>query len=447
MPSMQERHRNNVRAGAFVAVSLVLMFSVILVLSEFWRFFEPTNTYTVAFPVETGVGFLAEGADVRVGGMPLGRVAAIEPRPGDTPLRTIDVTIRVDQRVALYPGARVVLNSALIGKEAWLEIPDLGDADVGPALGPDDPIAAADTTGFATALLGARDAERASHILADVQQTTSFLATLDQEYEKRVTPMLEDLQSLAQDSRELADELRHRDLPRWVEHIDRILAHGESGAETFDAMMGDGRAIADDVHEGVRRADGTLAEVDELVRGSRPSIEAMIEDLHAAGADVRDVADLVAREAGPIVERVEAFLVHGADGAELFADALDRLQMELDAELPGVREILANARLTSQQLKLTSIEVRRSPWKLLYRPSRSELEHELLYESARSFALAVSDLKAAAESVDRVMERHGDRLAEDPQAVDRLRDHLLDRFENYEQVQNKLLDVLFDERP
>lgn len=446
MTSVHDRHRNNVRAGAFVSICLVLAFVVVITLGEFWRVFESTRTYTVAFPVQTGVGFLAEGADVRVGGVQLGRVTDITPHVQDDSIDTINVTMRLDQRVVLRPDAQVVLNSALIGKDAWLEIPETGTPDAGPPIGPDDLLAAAETPGVLTALLGVGQADRAAAILADVKQTTAFLADLDGEYDRRIAPMLDDMQTIVGEARDLSDRLAGRDIPRWAARIDHILERGEAGADEFEALMSDGRAIAGDVHNTVNRADGTMLEIDEFIRTARPSVEDTIEDLNAAGTDVRHVAEIIAREAEPTIERVRAFLQHGSDGAEAFAETIERLNVELDAELPGVREILANARLTLQQLKLTSIEVRRSPWKLLYRPSRSEFEHELLYESARSFALAVSDLKAASESVERVLDRHGDRIADDPETVERLREHLFDRFENYQQAQQSLLDVLFEEK-
>ena len=46
------------------------------------------------------------------------------------------------------------------------------------------------------------------------------------------------------------------------------------------------------------------------------------------------------------------------------------------------------------------IEIRRSPWKVLYRPTEKELENELLYEATRSFAVAAADMKAASVSVN-----------------------------------------------
>ena len=109
---------------------------------------------------------------------------------------------------------------------------------------------------------------------------------------------------------------------------------------------------------------------------------------------------------------------------------------------------LCLARWRSTQLKLALIEIRRSPWKLLYRPTSEELSHELLYEATRSFAVAAGDLKAASESVKRVMENHSDLIVnpDNKAAFERLTKHLIDSMERYEKAQQEMLDVLVTEK-
>ena len=107
-----------------------------------------------------------------------------------------------------------------------------------------------------------------------------------------------------------------------------------------------------------------------------------------------------------------------------------------------ISESLGNASLASQQLKLAMIEIRRSPWKILYKPTDNELEHELLYEATRSFAVAAADMKAASISVNRILERHGDEVAQDRELYERITRALLDPLERYEKAQQLLFDVL-----
>ena len=85
--------------------------------------------------------------------------------------------------------------------------------------------------------------------------------------------------------------------------------------------------------------------------------------------------------------------------------------------------------------------MRRNPWKLLYRPAADELENELLYEAARSFALAATDLRATSESVERILRNHGDRLGESEGVLERINGELQRSLENYTKAQQDLMEA------
>jgi hypothetical protein len=181
-----------------------------------------------------------------------------------------------------------------------------------------------------------------------------------------------------------------------------------------------------------------------MIEDNREEVDSFIANMQGFSEDAKAISE---RVEGETIDKVHALLERGQEGIDTFASIMEDVQVELDAELPNVREMLANARLASQQLKLTMIEVRRSPWKVLYRPSPTELEHELLYEAARSFAVAASDLKAASDAMRRVMDRHGEELMEDREAFELLSGNLQESFRKYEQAQQALFGVLIEENP
>ena len=92
---------------------------------------------------------------------------------------------------------------------------------------------------------------------------------------------------------------------------------------------------------------------------------------------------------------------------------------------------MANAHLTSEQLKLASIEIRRSPWRLLYTPKQKELETDNLYDAARSFAMAAGALDSAVHGLKALSQDE----AREPEDVQRMLDYLeklVARFEEAE---------------
>ena len=69
MSGQSERQRNNVRAGIFVSVTLLMAIVTVFILTNAWRgIFSSSNEYTVIYDVSSGVRNLKDGADVRVGG-------------------------------------------------------------------------------------------------------------------------------------------------------------------------------------------------------------------------------------------------------------------------------------------------------------------------------------------------------------------------------------------
>lgn len=438
MASARERQRNNVRAGIFVSIAGILALGVLLALSDLASIFQRSTAYSVTFPVSAGVGDLTAGSAVRVGGLKLGRVTAVRPLidvNGAARLDTIAVDFDLDARITLYDNARLLVESPLLGSDAWIRISNVGDS--GTALPARAVLAGATSPGMLTNLLGPENARKTDEVVENLREFTAFLTRVETEYDARVQPILDEFGLTAKEFRALVARVTGEDWPRWAANVDDIFAGVERIARNVDEAVTDSRNL-------MSGADGSIERINRMIDENRPDIDAFIDRMNEIGVDVQRLVGRVQEET---IDRVHAFLDRGGEGIESFTETARRINAELDVIFPDVEATMANARIASEQLKLTTIEVRRSPWKLLYQPSAGEFEHELLYESARSFAVAASDLKAASEAVDRVMTNHRERLLVDEATAARLRDHLLDSFARYERAQQRLLDVLILDRP
>jgi ABC-type transporter Mla subunit MlaD len=432
MPSPLERRRNNVRTGIFVSVTLVLAVVIIVVLSGVWRsFFIATREYTVEYPVDAGVSNLKAGADVRIGGMTMGQVSDVRAvLHEDVPFEIIAVDFTLDQRVRLYSNARVFVTAPLIGSDAWLDITSVGhltDEDGQPIEGVSlleakDHVGGTVAAGMLGSLVGTENADRTGEIIENVKTFSGFLADVPAEYDQRIVPILEDAGQTMEDAGAMV-ALAREDYGEWRTTVNDVMDSVNSAADNLDVLMADAK---------------------EMIEDNREDVNVFVDNMRGFSEDAKAIS---ARVEGETIDKVDRLLTRGQEGIDAFASVMEDVQIELDAELPNVRETLANARLASQQLKLTMIEVRRSPWKVLYRPSPSELEHELLYEAARSFAVAASDLKASSDAMNRVLARHGDQLLEDRESFEQLKDNLLESFRKYDMAQQALFGVLIEENP
>ena len=61
--------------------------------------------------------------------------------------------------------------------------------------------------------------------------------------------------------------------------------------------------------------------------------------------------------------------------------------------------MIASLKETGDNLKFGTAEIRRSPWRLLYKPSAGEMANLNLYDAARQFADGAGDLSDAATAL------------------------------------------------
>ncbi len=415
MPSLQERTRNNVRAGIFVSVAIALAVATVIVLSDVRQtLLRPTNQYTVTFDVDAGVQNLKDGAEVRVGGMQMGKVEEVRAVIADGVFQEVlEIHFSLDSRVKLYDNATVMITSGLIGGNANLEIVSVGGE-------PAEPLDEADAADRPPALLAD------GGVLKGTPGIGALAGILGPANAAKTETIIDDIKATSGNIRQLTKRINQDDWPRWADDITEVMSWATTATERVDDLLIEGR--------------GLFADTRGVVAENRESIGAIVTNAKTTSEDLKSVMSRVRTET---VDKVHALLDTGQEGLNQALAVLEDLRRDYDVWATDVTEALAAARLTAQQLKLTSIEIRRSPWKLLYRPGRSELEHELLYEAARSFALAGSDLRASSDSAQRLLERHRDAL--DEETVKRINEFLVDSLQRYSNAQQRLVDVLLTE--
>ncbi len=409
MASPSERNRNNVKAGLFVTLSLVLAIATVLSLTDIWQdLSRPTREYTVFFPVREGVKNLKSGGKVRVGGVDMGSVVSVMPDIAHQPVERIVVTFELNTEIELYEGVQVLVTPALIGADAWLDIIDVGD--------PSLPLLSKGIDGFSapgilTMLVGSDNAKKAN---------TMFDEALE---------AVDNVRVATDDVRALTGRIRQEDWPHWAMRISQIVEWGADATDQLDRIMEEG--------------EGFLTSAHDVIADNRDSIDSIAANLDVTSQDMQAIMTRFRAES---MDRIDRMLDSGGNAMAQAEEILDDLGKALDYWVPQFDETLADVRLSAQQIKLTAIELRRGPWKLLYRPSNDELEHELLYDSVRTFAFAAADMKASAKAVERVLDKHAASLGDgDAELFDMMTGNLLDSMKAYEAAQQKLLDVLQSE--
>jgi ABC-type transporter Mla subunit MlaD len=424
MADVNERSRNNLRAGFFVVVTLALGVATFLALQQFsWT---SRTQYRLRFLVENGVAGLNIGSEVRVGGIKRGRVLAIVPVTEDGRLTRIDVDFDLDSSITVYPNAQAVRVSAILGNTSWINFVTVGAPTATLAdgsvtrfepLGPNGVLDAIESPGLLTNIVGAKTAERFVEVIDAIADASTVLRKFPDDYDASVAPALRAANDTVQQIR--------TDYGRWRTNVDQTLANAEQAAANLERAT--------------RTADESMIAVRDAIRDGTPKIASTLDSLQSASANADDVVRGVKEDALP---KLLTALQAGEDAIITFSGILDDVDGELAQRLPDIRTFLTDLRSAAGQLKLATIEVRRSPWRLLYRPSTDVLAHEQLYEATRAFVVATGDVRAASEGLQELLRKRPDLVDTDPELRDRLRTSLIDAVDRYEEAQRRLYGVL-----
>ena len=123
------RQANNVKAGVFVTIALLVGLFVIFLLGDMWNaFFGPSmNTYRTSYALVDGVSYLQKGSEVRVGGIKAGVVEHVAfEMDGEKPIQIIEVRFSLPENMLLYSNAVATIKSGLISADSFIAISSLG---------------------------------------------------------------------------------------------------------------------------------------------------------------------------------------------------------------------------------------------------------------------------------------------------------------------------------
>jgi ABC-type transporter Mla subunit MlaD len=341
------RDRNALKAGTFIVASAIVVAGTIVAIKDFGQFAEPAQVRVVRFKLTEDLGGLRVGDELRVGGFKVGSVKSIEPDDlNGAQEPTLLVTFTVPKKYVLREGASVGIQSGLTGATN-LNVFDLGKGQPLPdgavLVGIGDP------KGRLLASLG--EAKIAETVDAFKKTATSATETIAHVREK-VDPAYEKYVKIADPAGEAVTKVR--DL------IDEARPKVNDTLANLDSATG---TVKDKIPETMDRVNSTLAKVE----GSVDRLQTSLGDVKAALANAK----------------------------ELTASA----KSVLVGNRSRIDGMVVSAKAASDNLKAATAEIRRSPWRLLYKPARGEMANLNLYDAARQFAEGANDMSDAATAL------------------------------------------------
>lgn len=419
--------RNNLASGVFVLAAIIAATAIVVTLGGAFEHMGK-RPYTAEFPLGIGVAGLDVGSRVTLGGRQIGFVRKVRfDRTEAGAVERVLVTMSIDKKLALREDAIAYLEKPLLGSTATINFPSLGDT-AAPAASEASVLrgAQAPPSILASAGYGEDQANQLKNIMRRMDEITAKVSGTVEDFNSTAYP---DTKLAIAETRGMIEDARERSR-RWFDRIDSI-------TKNVDDTAAKGPAIADDLKLRTDEIGRLLASAQSYLDDNRENVDASIATFRTNTEKINAFLD---RLRGELSEQASSLLTRGTDAMNRANIVLEETEATLREHRPDIRRSMANFRLGSDQLKATVEEVRASPWRLLYRPDTRELEYELLYDSARSYASAVSDLRSITDSLREAQNAGGP--AGDEERINALIDMLGKAFENYRTAEERFLDEL-----
>lgn len=422
------KEREHFKLGATVLVMLALGVAMTVFIGR--GSIGARHELAVDFPADAPVPLMKVGSAVLYGGREVGRIADVQAqqvRRDDRDVPVTRVSIRTTTDLDLRSDCRVVAVGPLLGGPGVIEIRARGDSPQRASASTPVPGAIGGLTAEFAKVAGELDASAPDSLLARLK------SQLD---ETRADSLVTGLRRTIFD---LAVAMHNIRTQTDAHEQDALMA---KLAVTMDHLT----VIADNLRRQTEvNAEGSMAarlsqSIDELNRALAQTTGILVEnreDIRAAVGHVRQSSETLAmRVLEPIAGELDRDDGLGVLGkVHVLLDHVDRVMT--DAEVVGrdVRETVAlntpalgrtidNLKVMSDHLMATSKDLKRNPWRLLYRPSLEDTAELNLFDASREFAEASGRINDALARLEGLARAEGANLKPDDPVLQGIREEL-----------------------
>ena len=384
---MARKQRDALRAGVYMLLSLILILVVILSISHISTLLQPSQIRSARFELTVDLGGLSTGDNIRLGGFTVGSVRSIDLIADQGPPYIL-VRFNLPAKYVLHQGAYVAVGGTLTGI-SWLNFTSLGTG----AVLPDDYVLEGHPSAFSD-LFGSisQFTPRIGSILAQVQQQTLPLVNNDL---SKAGPMITSFHTAADNISGLSQNVNDQ-VPDIMSKYDKAMDSAHYALDQAGDTIGSAHTGA------VSNINDMTASLKKQLPGLISLVQNDLQEMHNTLANTTHISG----QARQIV----------------------------DANADNITDMLQALDGAADNLKIFSVEIRHSPWRLLYKPSDQEMDNLNIYDSVREFADAATKLQQAADALKATVQAQNGTVNQ--QQVSALLKQLNDTFAKFQQAQN-----------
>ena len=392
--------RNALKSGAFILLTVIAIIAIIIGIKGLRDLSEPKVLRAVSFAFTSNLSGLAVGDDVRVGGVKVGTVQSItlvgateaELKSKEPP--RIRVAYTFPSRYVLHRDAVLRVDAPLTGTPS-LNFESLGSAEV---LANSEEL-----TGWPGGF---------QELLASAPSLQSILRNVDQ----KTVPMVNDT------------------VAKFGKTAESFTGTGEHATALINDVQSKVGPAVDKYHAVADVGAQMLVKIRDLFGDTGPDFRTVVSNLATSTTTIKNklpgIIDKVAASvasANVALEDVKAVALNAKDLSNSAKGVLVGNKGKID-------NMIVSLKAASDNLKNATAEVRRSPWRLLYKPAPNEMANLNLYDAAREFAEGANELNDASLALrDALTNKEMDK-----ESLQKLMDKVQKTFEKFATVEDKL---------
>ncbi|MEE9296407.1 MAG: hypothetical protein V3W34_15800 [Phycisphaerae bacterium] len=444
------RERNAFKLGVTVLVGLVLFFAAVLFIGG--KSFEKRQPFVVRIGHDQNVPRLKAGAPVICGPQQVGTVTGVTTveapaldKSGPQDFLYFEVRGEVNVSLGLRSDCSIVVEGPLLGDNGQLRVVDRGTAPT--PVSPDQPIYAR-ASGFASdwaRITRELDDNNPKSLLSQIK--TQLDPMISHSLMAKLHRSLGDVNIMTANLMQSVDPSRKSALIAKVgsilDHINAITAGLKAELE-----RGGEQTVLAKVHRGLDHVNDALAALSATIDENRAGIRRTIKGAENVTAKL-DQTIIPAIEYELDRFRTESLLgqVHTAlEGINsILSDATvvaDKARRVATLSEDRVLTVVDNAKEASDHLKAVAKDLRRSPWRLIHKPTAVESKEAYILDAVREFAEASGHLDESAAQLDALLEAYEGRIPETDPTLAAIRERLKLTLERFAAAEDALWDQL-----
>ena len=398
---MLRKQHSELIAGLFVLLSLATVLGIVLWLGAS-DFFKKTSQRAVFYVEEkSGSTGLSVGNAAQIADLVIGKIAEIRIDPASSRafyyVNISDGSVKIHSDAAARASVGLVGQGKLVITSRGSDGKPLADeANPVPISGGLDQAMANITTVSEELVTIARTVQKE----LDAAQSTAVMA--------KVHAMMDELKKAALNITGVSDNIAM-----------------ETDAKKPGSMLAKIHASADDINAITSDARPKLQKTLTAIENAAVMIE---------GYTRKDVGEMLAglREVNTKVQKI----------ATDFTQVSEQAKLVMTVNRERIDEIVDNMSQVSDDLKATMKEVRRNPWRLLYRPDQKELKSQNIYDAARAYNTAASQLEEAVGKLSTLSKSNPNGIPSSDPQLDHIRKDLQDSVGNFNKAEQALWNEL-----